>query len=149
MDITKFSNELIWSWGSTWSFGATSYLLPKIFVLGGYRFSDLKRARAFGKGTPLYSKPNNNSVASLVRLINGRRVSLHIDWECALALWPSSGQSCILSKKTCTASFYCQPFLVCKGGLVSRGLAKIFSIYINLRADDASKELSLITCLIS
>ena len=39
----------------------------------------MKRARAFGKGTPLYSKPNNNSVASLVRLINGRRVSLHID----------------------------------------------------------------------
>ena len=39
----------------------------------------MKRARAFGEGTPLYSKPNNNSVASLVRLINGRRVSLHID----------------------------------------------------------------------
>ena len=50
-------------------FGATSYLLPKIFVLGGYRFSNMKGARAFGKGTPLRSKPNNNFVASLVRLI--------------------------------------------------------------------------------
>ena len=86
--------------------------LPKIFVLENHEFSTMKGARAFGVGTPLHSKLNNKFVASFVRMKNGRRVSLHIDWKCALALWPSGGQLGILNEKTYTACFYNQP-LIC------------------------------------